>query len=134
MGDPGYWWKGAPPTRPLRCMRCGEWPAELADRFDPALLAENQARARELVQAIAARQAFEAPARMRYGDPVRLVRACNLRVGDVTEHPTSHQLAQVAEVHGFPDRVEVVTLTGCRWQLEPGTLLEVRHRIVELEA
>lgn len=134
VGELGYWTAAAPASRPLRCMRCGEWPAELEGRFDAGLLAENQARARDLVQAIVARRAFERPARMRYGDPVRLVRARNLRVGDVVEHPQTHQLAQVGELHGFPDHVDVVTLTSCRWRLEPGELLEVRHRIVELEA
>ena len=63
-----------------------------------------------------------------------IVRACNLRVGDVAHHPESYQLAQVGELRCYPALVLVVTLDGCWWRLEPDALLEVLHRVVEVES
>ena len=58
-GELAYHWRGAPASRPYRCMRCGEWPQELEGRFDPYLLALNQEAARAMMAALEARPGFK---------------------------------------------------------------------------
>lgn len=60
-----------------------------------------------------------------------IVLARNLRIGDVAEHPDTHQLAQVAALRVQPADVHVLTLSLCHWHLEPGRAVAVLHRIVE---
>lgn len=56
------------------------------------------------------------------------VRACNLHVGDVIEHPETHQLGQVGRLHLYPEAVVLFTIAGYRWQLEPGRALRLEYR------
>ena len=57
-----------------------------------------------------------------------VVRAVNVHIGDVVEHPESHQLGQVGRVSIVNDRVFVLLIDGCRWHLGGDTLLGLHHR------
>lgn len=116
----------------LRCTRCGEWPSEVdaISAADPELIAVNRQRAAELAASIASRPGYVPPERQTY----QWTRARNLRIGDVAEHPDSCQLGQVAELHARPEAIEVLLIDRCRWTLDPGTVLKVHHRVVEVSS
>lgn len=120
VGHLAYWL----PFRGFRCTDCGPWPEAGTLQAD-ADHSEHRRRALELAARIARAPGYR---------PMRIVRARNLRVGDVAQHPDTHQLGQVAELHGYPDHVDVVLVDRCVWHLAPAVTLEVRHRTVELES
>ena len=66
--------------------------------------------------------------------PERYVAADCLRIGDVAEHPASHQWGQVVELREWFEHVDVRIVGGCRWRFRSAELLRVHHRVVDIEA
>ena len=64
----------------------------------------------------------------------RIMAARGLRVGDVAEFPPGWLFEQVAELHLYLSRVELVTVGGQRLSLLHDDLVIVHHRTVEIEA